>query len=272
MELSLARHAFITGGASGIGLAIADALAKRGVSVTIADIDRQALDSVLKDRPKGFHGIALDTRDRDGWRHAKRSVETVFGPVDILVNNAGIAPDGFDLADMDPVSFDRIIAINLTGVFNGVSTFAADMRSRRTGHIVNTSSIIGLTAAMPTIGGYTVAKFGVVALSEVLRKEMMPHGVGVSVLCPGVVATNLRDSTIKVGGSVRDPNASMTSGGMDAAIVGEITVEGISRNLPYIITHPEGWRGVEARMNDIRDAFLSHPSGPSATTTPRTIS
>jgi NAD(P)-dependent dehydrogenase (short-subunit alcohol dehydrogenase family) len=254
MELSIARHAFITGGASGIGLGIADALARRGVLVTIADIDREALNSALKGRPKGFQAIALDARDREGWSNAKRSAEATFGPVDILVNNAGIAPDGREFADMDPVSFDRIIAINLTGVFNGVSTFAADMRKRGTGHIVNTSSIIGLTAAMPTIGGYTVAKFGVVALSEVLRKEMAPHGVGVSVLCPGLVDTNLRDSTIRVGGSVPD---TMGAGGMDPAIVGEITAEGIARNLPYIITHPEEWAGVEERMNNIRDAFLS---------------
>jgi NAD(P)-dependent dehydrogenase (short-subunit alcohol dehydrogenase family) len=141
LELSKARHAFVTGGASGIGLAIVDALLASGVSVTAADINKEALAAESAQRGPRFAGIVLDVRDRAGWSAAKQEAEARFGPVDILVNNAGIGPNARALADMNEESFDRVIAINLTGVFNGVSTFAGDLRSRGTGHIINTSSM-----------------------------------------------------------------------------------------------------------------------------------
>ena len=122
MNLSDAKHAFITGGASGIGLGIATALASRGMAVTLADIDREVLEEVVGKSQGRFRGHVLDTRDRPGWVQAKTAAERALGPVDILVNNAGIAPDGRELADMDPLSFDRIVAINLSGVFNGISS------------------------------------------------------------------------------------------------------------------------------------------------------
>jgi NAD(P)-dependent dehydrogenase (short-subunit alcohol dehydrogenase family) len=140
MNVENARHAFITGGASGIGLAIAEALAARGVRVTIADVNREALDAVLAANAGTMRGTCLDVRDRAGWATAKAEAEAAFGPVDILINNAGIASIGFEIADMDPEAFDRVVAVDLTGVFNGVSAFAADMRARRQGHIVNTAS------------------------------------------------------------------------------------------------------------------------------------
>jgi len=255
MDLSAARHAFVTGGASGIGLGIVDALVKRGIRVTIADIDADSLGQVLVSRKDTCRGQVLDTRDRPGWARAKAEAEQAFGPVDILVNNAGIAPDGRLFADMDPQSFDRIIAINLTGVFNGVSAFAADMRARGKGHIVNTSSIAGLSVSFPGVGAYGVAKFGVVALSEGLRNEMAPHGVGVSVLCPGYVATNLARSTVKLGGVVRDSALSIPDSGVSAADVGEMVACAIAENRAYIITHPDSWKGVEKRLRAIEAAF-----------------
>lgn len=255
MDINLAQHAFITGGASGIGLGIADALAGRGIAVTIADIDQETLESVVASRAKQFRGQVLDTRDRDGWAAAKVEAEAAFGPVDILVNNAGIGPDGRDFADMDPESFDRIVGINLTGMFNGVSAFAADMRERGSGHIVNMSSIAGLSPSIPGVGAYTVSKFGVVAMSEGLRNELEPHGVGVSVVCPGLVATNLPQNTMKLGGQLRDIKGSMGDSGVSAADVGEIVIKGIADNRPYIITHPNQWPAIEHRMNTIRDAF-----------------
>src|SRR5687768_8942493 len=114
MDLAQARHAFITGGASGIGLAIADALAARGVSVTIADVNGESLAAVLAERGEGFRGQLLDVRDRAGWARAKAEAEAAFGPVDILVNNAGVPGVGDHLAVLDPELFDQVIAINLT--------------------------------------------------------------------------------------------------------------------------------------------------------------
>ncbi len=257
MNLKDARHAFITGGASGIGLGIADYLAERNIAVTIADIDGEVLDSVVADRGAEFGGLVLDTRDRAGWAAAKAEAETVFGPVDILVNNAGIAPDGREFADMDPASFDWILGINLVGIFNGVSAFAADMRQRGVGHIVNTSSMAGLAPRIPGIGAYSVAKSGVIALTETLREEMAPHGVGVSVLCPGLVATNLAETTRKLGGQLREgsENTRMGDSGVSTADVAAMVAEAIEQNRPYIITHPDVWPGVERRMQALKEAF-----------------
>ncbi len=252
-----ARHAFITGGASGIGLGIADYLVELGLDVTIADIDEQVLDAVVAERGAAFGGLVLDTRDRGGWAEARAEAETVFGPVDILVNNAGIAPDGREFADMDPASFDRILAINLVGIFNGVSAFAAAMRERGRGHIVNTASMAGLAPRIPGIGAYSVAKSGVIAMTETLREEMAPHGVGVSVLCPGLVATNLAETTRKVGGQLREgsENAPMQDSGVSTVDVATMVAEAIEQNRPYIITHPDAWPGVERRMQVLKEAF-----------------
>jgi NAD(P)-dependent dehydrogenase (short-subunit alcohol dehydrogenase family) len=256
MDLSQAKHAFITGGASGIGLAIGDALVSRGVRVSLADIDQPSLLEVLSRRSGLYGGQTLDTRDREAWADAKARAEAAFGPVDILVNNAGIGPNGQGFADMDPASFDRIIAINLTGVFNGVAAFAADMRRRGRGHIVNTSSTAGLTFSPQGAGAYTVAKHGVVSMSETLRAEMAPHGVGVSVLCPGLVATNLPRSTARLSGA-GDLNASMPDTSIDPALVGDLVADGIEKNLPYILTHPEYWPSIEQRQKAVEAAFTA---------------
>ena len=254
MDLNTTKHAFITGGASGIGLGIARALLDRGIAVTLADIDEPALSAASTQL--GCNSVVLDTRDREGWRRAKALAEDALGPVDILVNNAGIAPNGQEFADMNPESFDRIIAINLTGVFNGVVTFAADMRERKRGYIVNTSSIAGLSPSVPGVGAYSVAKYGVVSMSECLRQELASHGVGVSVLCPGLVATNLPQNTVKLGGELRDAQGKMGDSGVSADDVGEVVVDAIEHDRFYILTHPGMLPGIKKRMQGIEEAFL----------------
>lgn len=254
MNLREARHAFITGGASGIGLGIAQAMARRGLFVTIADINEDALADAVAEGGERWHGIVLDTRDREGWGAAKIEAEARFGPVDVLVNNAGIAPNGRQFADMDPESFDRIVAINLTGIANGVFAFAASMREAGRGHIVNTSSQAGLTASVPGVGAYAVAKYGVTALSEGLRKEMAPHGVGVSCLCPGYVETNLAENTLRAGGEIRKYAGAMPASSITSADVGEMVAVAIENDEPWIITHPDAWLSVAKRMDAIRAA------------------
>jgi len=258
MELK-GRHAFVTGAGNGIGLAIAQRLADEGGVVTLTDIDTDALRQAVESRPGAFLSVSLDTRDRDGWRSAKAAAEGRFGDVDILVNNAGIGPDGREFADMDPGAFDRMIAINLTGVFNGVSAFAGDMRARGRGHIVNTASMAGLIPN-PSLGAYTAAKFGVVGLSETLRSELAPHGVGVSVLCPGLVETRLRETTLRAGSEVvqsREGAAPRT--GLDAAFVAGRVIEAIRLNTPYILTHGEHAGLVERRLKRLSNAFAATP-------------
>lgn len=255
MKLTDARHAFISGGASGIGLAIGEALAARGVAVSLADIDGPVLDAVVAERGPRFAGYRLDVRDREGWASARAQAEAKFGPVDILVNNAGIAPDGNKLADIPFENWDRIIGINLTGVFNGIATFGAAIRALGRGHIVNTASMAGLAAHPSGGGAYCVAKAGVVMMSEALRNEMAPHGVGVSVLCPGLVATNLGETTQKVTGIVRGGDPNIMASGIAPASVGEAVAAAIEADELYIITHRDRWENVEARHAAIAAAF-----------------
>jgi len=261
MRIEDASHAFITGGASGIGLGIADALSERGVAVTIADINEETLAEVTAERGERFRGTLLDTRDREGWARAKAEAEAAFGPVDILVNNAGIAPDGKHMADMDPESFDRVIAINLTGVFNGISAFGAALREQGRGHVVNTSSMSGMVMDGPGLGPYGASKAGVIAISEILRMEMEPHGVGVSVLCPSYVATNLMANTMRAGGQLADPDATLLGAEMKPPEVGQMVLRGIEENRAYIFTHSHRREAVEARFAGIMDCFDAMQEG-----------
>lgn len=254
MERIAGRHVLITGGASGIGLAIAQALAAEGAVVTVTDYDGERLE-----RLAGlFNCLALDVRDRAGWIAVKAAAEAKHGPVEILCNNAGIGPNIGELADSDPAQFDRMVAIKLTGTFNGIHTFAADMRARGEGQIVNTASMAGLET-IPKLGAYTAAKFGVVGLSEVLRKELAPHGVGVSVLCPGMVSTGLPETTAKADGRHDPGGQQQTMAGIDPGRVADRVIAGIKGNWPYIFTHGERRAVVETRMLAIIDAFDATP-------------
>jgi NAD(P)-dependent dehydrogenase (short-subunit alcohol dehydrogenase family) len=264
MDLSQAKHAFITGGASGIGLGIADALAKRGVPVTIVDIDEESVRAIVADRKGRLRSQVLDVRDRAAWAAAKAEAETALGPVDILVANAGIGPEGKELVDADPECFDRLMAINVGGIFNAISAFGADMRARMRGHIVITGSVAGLAVPnIPRLGSYAAAKSAVVALGEALRPEMAPHGIGVSTLCPGMVASNLGRNTARMGGRPQPLTIETRAGApvfgpaMDPAEVGEITALGIERNDAYIVTHPQEWAEVANRWRELEAAFSS---------------
>jgi NAD(P)-dependent dehydrogenase (short-subunit alcohol dehydrogenase family) len=256
------RVAFVTGGASGIGLAIATSLIAAGSRVMIADLDPVVLEKAVTALGPQAASVKLDVRDRDGWAAARIAVEERFGPVDILVNNAGIGPDGYPLADMDPTAFDRVIAIKLTGTFNGVATFGAGMRARGDSHIVNTASMAGLIA-LPNLGAYTASKFAVVGLSEVLREEMAPHGVGVSVLCPGLVRTNLGETTTSAGSerihAVPVDSPAATDRGIDPAVVGKIVIEAMRENRLHIVTHGDYREQVAARMDRVVGAFDGVP-------------
>lgn len=256
MDLGTANHAFITGGASGLGLAIGDALAAQGLRITLADVQQDLLSAVLAERGAGWRGAVLDVRDRAGWMRAREEAEAAFGPVDVLVNNAGIAPNGKGFAEMPPESFDQILAINLGGVFNGVHTFAAAMRDAGRGAIVNVSSMAGLSPSVPGTGAYAAAKFGVTALSESLRRELAGAGVGVTLLCPGFVLTGLGENTAKLGGLTRGlpPGAKLPESGVSAADVGAMVVQAIADDLPLIVTHAGSWPEIEPRFTAIRAA------------------
>jgi len=253
METIQGRTAFVTGGASGIGLGIAEALVVEGARVVLADWNEVSLERESRRLGRAVLAQKLDVRDRAGWREAKEVTEARFGPVDILVNNAGLAPGRYQLVDMPGESFDRLLAIMLTGVFNGILTFGAGMRERGDGHIVNTSSMAGLLASSGH-GAYTAAKFGVVGLSETLRAELAPHGVGVTVLCPGLVRTNIGLNDIEDGVPPGAEDRSLLDGGMEPAVVAERVVESIRHNDPVLLTHVDGRIALEMRADLLRRA------------------
>jgi NAD(P)-dependent dehydrogenase (short-subunit alcohol dehydrogenase family) len=254
MKVSDAKHAFVTGGASGIGLGIANALAQAGLNVTIADINEEALEKVVATRANQFRGVKLDTRDLDNWKRAKDEAEKVFGPVDILINNAGIAPHGKQFADTDPKSFEMLIAVNLVGPANGVLAFADSMRQRGKGHIVSTSSSAGLVAFGNGVGVYSMAKFGVTAMSLALRQEMAAHGVGVSVLCPGIVATNLHANTVKIGGESNDNPDAKPKPTTSPEEIGQMVISAIENDEAVIVTDKGFWNVMEFQIAPIKAA------------------
>ena len=269
------RTAFITGGASGIGLGLARALLQAGASVAIADIDSAASKSALDQlQPIGpAIGVGLDVQDRDQWCAARQTVEDQLGPVSILVNNAGVT--GYDrIIDTPPEHFDWIIGVNLTGVFNGVHCFGKAMVERGIGgHIVNTASVAGLYGSDNlTVGSYAASKFGVVGLSERLRIEMAEHGIGVSILCPGLVTTaiganasKLRPSPAGVELADNPVFAKLRKGapldGLDPNRLGDFVTQAIRENRQYILPHPHFAELVEKRHETLMQDF-GEPAGP----------
>lgn len=205
MSIEIAgRTAFITGGANGIGLGIARAFAKAGAKVAVTDVDATALERA-KQELSGYTEVAaavLDVRDRDSFEQTAQGVEALLGPVSLLFNNAGVA-GGAPVEKLTYDLWDWGMGINLDGVINGVQTFLPRMVERGLGgHIVHTSSGAGLAAEQ---GGvlYHTAKFAVVGMAEALAIELEKFNIGVSVLCPGPVATDIVRRTRKWQPSVK---------------------------------------------------------------------
>ena len=190
------RTAFITGGANGIGLGIARALARAGAKLALVDVDAEGLARASLELSPITEVVTavLDVRDREQFALVADDVETRLGPVSLLFNNAGVA-GGAAATTLTFDLWDWGIGINLGGVINGVQTFLPRMAARGLGgHIVNTASGAGLVEAGAGVL-YHTAKFAVVGMSEALRVELHPIGIGVSVLCPGPVATNIVERT-----------------------------------------------------------------------------
>jgi NAD(P)-dependent dehydrogenase (short-subunit alcohol dehydrogenase family) len=260
------RTAFVTGAASGIGLAIAEALLGAGARVVLADLDRDELQHQVQRLGPNAQSFLLDVTDRAAWPAARQFVEDWSGPVDILVNNAGIGPDMRPLADMAPENFDLLLRIKLQGTFNGVQTFAGGMRERRSGHIVNTASMAGLMIVQPGLGAYTTAMFGLVGMTELLRLELDPFDVGVSVLCPGLIRTRLNETTRAITGSSLEtgtaggpPSASPSAHALPPSVVGDTVVDAIRAGDLYILTHGEYGPIVDDRSRHLSEAFQRTP-------------
>lgn len=191
----MSRTAVVTGGASGIGAALARALVSRGDSVVIADLDAagaSALAAQLSDQGPGrARAEALDVRDADAVRAVVERASCRDGRLDLMFNNAGIGMGGA-VEDLALSHWDRVIDVNLRGVVHGVAAAYPLMLRQGHGHIVNTASVAGLVPA-PFITPYSMTKHAVVGLSLSLRGEAAAHGVRVSALCPGAVETAILD-------------------------------------------------------------------------------
>ncbi|MBN1830649.1 MAG: SDR family NAD(P)-dependent oxidoreductase [Deltaproteobacteria bacterium] len=270
------KVAFITGGASGIGLGMAKVFVAAGMKVIIADIRRDHLEDALTSfdgDATNIHSIQLDVTDRNAFETAAQEAERVFGRVHVLCNNAGIYLYGpMQKATFD--DWDWVLNVNLGGVINGIQTFVPGMISHgEGGHIVNTSSISGIFVAGGT-GVYTTSKFAVVGLSEALRLDLEPENIGVSVLCPGFVNSKIYDC-----GETR-PNELADSGyrvrpeilerlkaihdeiGMDPMEVGEKVLSAIQQNKLYIFTHPEFAEEIRRRSEALLAAVPKEAADP----------
>ena len=187
------KAAFITGAASGIGFAMASVFARAGMRVVLADVEQGRLDAAVGQLADAGHevvGVQVDVTDRAGVAQARDAALDAFGAVHLLCNNAGVNAAG-PLFDVTYKDWDWVMGVNLWGVVHGVHEFLPHLMTHGAdAHIVNTASVGGLVG-MRNLGIYNAAKFGVVGLTEALRADMEACGVGVSVLCPGIVSTSL---------------------------------------------------------------------------------
>ena len=267
------KTAFITGGASGMGLAMARSFAKAGMKVVIADIEQAARDAAQAEFESSnaeFLVLPLDVTDRAAMKEAADATEERFGKVHVVCNNAGVAVGG-PIDQMAYNDWDWVNKVNLDGVVNGIQTFTERMKAHgEGGHFVNTASMAG-HISIPGLSVYTGTKFAVVGISETMRADLLPHDIGVSVLCPGLVNTNIFDSGRNrpedlPGASLTplvDPDAGdlsaqleqMRHTALDPAVVGDMVLHAIRENEFYIFTHPELEAMTDARKDEMASAF-----------------
>ncbi len=267
MQTLTDQVAVVTGGASGIGLALARAFAAEGSRVVIADIEEAALKEALSSLPDGSLAVQTDvSKVADVEALAAAALER-FGRVDILCNNAGIST--FNTIEHQTLEDWRwVLDVDLWGVIYGVHTFLPIMKRQGTpAHIVNTSSVAGLLSGVPYIAPYAVAKVGVVSVSETLQQELQMAGspIRVSVLCPSATNTSVmeaeRNRPAQSGTEQRTEDAeamrlfirSQFTGptGKEPEEVAQMVLDAMRNERFWVITHDDLAPVIEARLNDI---------------------
>jgi NAD(P)-dependent dehydrogenase (short-subunit alcohol dehydrogenase family) len=263
------KVAVVTGAASGIGRSIALAFAGQGADIVLADIDGDKMGEVAAQiNAKGCRSIAVKcdvSRDED-VENLKQKALAAMGKVDILVNNAGVMLAG----TVDKVSmkdWQWIVDINLLGVVRGVRAFLPHMLERGSGYIVNTSSVGGLITGKVTSVTYNTTKFAVTAFTEVLYKQLKPKGIGVSLLCPGGVATDIAKSTRYSGGDNPETRARTMAALAKLQPPDEIAnmvVESMNKGEFLILSNPPRFRKwMLARAQDTQgflDVWMDDPT------------
>ena len=244
------KVAFITGGASGIGKAIAEEIASRGGEVVLADRQLDLADQVacgIVERGGKASAVELDVRDLAAFERAARMVVSRSGRVDFLFNNAGIGIGGeIDTYERD--AWDDVFDVNVKGVAYGVHAFYPHMIAQGSGHIVNTASMAGLVSTAGT-GSYCAAKHAVVGLTKVLRIEAARHGVRASVVCPGAIRTPIftggRFGRVGVRGVTQEKILAQWERmrPMEPAVFARRTLDDVLDNVA-IIVHPKWWKAL----------------------------
>ena len=260
MEQLAGQVAVVTGAGSGIGRGIAAALAAAGAHVMVADIDAAAArETAAQLAGTGVEAVAAqcDVTDREAVEALASKAWEHFGHVDIAVNNAGVFPPVRRAINIDERDARWVLEVNLMGAWYGCSAFGRRFTEQGTpAHILNTGSENSLGVAHAGAAFYTASKHALLGLSDVLRQEL-PDFIGVSILCPGMVATNLASSSRhrpeRFGGP--GPQARPASMGLDPADIGRAAVEGIRRGDFYIVTHPPVREIVAERAAEILAAF-----------------
>ncbi|MGH8325288.1 MAG: SDR family oxidoreductase [Steroidobacteraceae bacterium] len=271
------KVAFITGGASGMGLGMARVFARHGMKVVIADLRRKALDEAMASHFSGsvdVRPLQLDVTDREAYARAADEAERLFGKIHVLVNNAGVGLGG----PMQAATFkdwDFILSVNVGGVVNGLVTVLPRILAHgEGGHVVSTSSTGGFSA----VGGaglYCATKFAVAGMMESLATDLQGTAVGVSAFFPGPVTTHLGETTQEVRPAhlkneheaPRRPPPRPGSGPplnfaeifMDPLEVGARVLQGIRRGDLFIMTHPEFRRGLAARNDALVRSIPEEP-------------
>lgn len=232
------RVAIVTGGASGIGLALGRQLAAGGASVVLADRNEDALERTVAElRSAGgdVAGSVLDVTDRQAVHTVFADVARRHGTLDLVFNNAGVGM-GSEATDVTPEHWRTILDVNLHGVIHGVEAAYPVMQRQGSGHIVNTASVAGLVP-MPGEVPYVTSKFAVVGLSHALRAEAADFGVRVSVVCPGVVATPIYDTSPLIGFD-KDRVLAIWPKGIDPERCAARILRGVRRNQATIVVTP----------------------------------
>jgi NAD(P)-dependent dehydrogenase (short-subunit alcohol dehydrogenase family) len=271
MDIS-GKTAIVTGAASGIGLAIATALAEAGANVVMADIQKDAVERAahgLSGTNKQVMPVRIDVTQEESVLAALAEAERNFGKLHIACNNAGVPMHGTRLVDVPRADWDFVIGVNIWGVIHGIRHFLpAILRHGEEGHIVNTASVAGVQNRRGTNQGpYSMTKYAVLSLSEALEHELDGTNVGVSVLCPGPINTNIargaRNRPDHLGGpQVRTSDEAvlaerLATTGLDPTKVGERVVDAIRTKTFYAFVGAVPAEIIRNRHRRIEEALNS---------------
>ncbi|HEY6814405.1 MAG TPA: SDR family NAD(P)-dependent oxidoreductase [Croceibacterium sp.] len=247
------KVAFITGGASGVGLGIAKVLAGRGAQVVLADLRQDHIDRALADfagggRSNAASALRLDVTDRGQYREAAAQMQEQFGGIDILVNNAGVGLEG-PILEATYADYDFGFGVNIGGVINGFVEFLPQMIAHgRGGHIVSTASVAAEVVMPERLAIYGASKAAVCHYCEAVKPALAGHDIGVSILLPGPVKSNIHETRANRPAHLQAGSGYQTSeeklsrrivgeNWMEPEQAGELVAEGILTNATYIVTH-----------------------------------